>query len=798
MREKELRLALICYGGVSLAIYMHGITREIWHLCRASRNFHDATPINEGSQAIYRLLLHDIEQESGIAMRILTDIVAGSSAGGINGIFLSQAITTGQSLEPLTDLWLSNADVEKLLDPDARPFSRFTKFWATPIAWLLLRRRGGAVQQNVAKEARDEVAGKLSSFVRARWFAPPFGGMEFSSLLLDAFQAMENGPKGPSLLPPAQPLDLFVTATDFYGYKTTLNLNSPAKVSENEHRLTIRFSTVAQLNADDAENDHHLHLGHHAELVFAARATASFPGAFPPMTVREIDNLSTKHKLSWPNRDNFLARILPEYSSNNNLENAILVDGSILANAPFMQAIGALRNRPARREVDRRFVYIDPKPGIASFRPKINRTDADELAQHGHPSTGPGWFATIFGASSNIPREQPIRDSLELINGRSDRIMRMKDITDNLQHEVEQYVEQMVGRNLFINRPTAARLTKWRLKTQDQSAKLAGISYPTYGHLKLAGIVDDMISLARRILPSATEDHFQSLRSAIWTYLKENGMSSVSGKSGGASKEIIEFFIQHDLRYRIRRMRFMARKLSDEVEAKSTATSPNIEQMHDVIYHILALYLDRETANFHGPDMAKIVQNGPENPHAFLSALMQKRDLQSTDILADEMICEGIANLEDEQRRAMMFGYLGYPLYDIATLPLLQGEGLDEFDPIKVDRISPDDAVAIEPGGTIATLKGIEFNNFGAFFSRTYRENDYLWGRLHGADRLIDIVCSTLPQNARPNASKILFYKYDAFIGILDQEQKRLSNIRPKMAEIRAKVEKMRAELPID
>ena len=29
MREKELRLALVCYGGVSLAIYMHGITKEV-------------------------------------------------------------------------------------------------------------------------------------------------------------------------------------------------------------------------------------------------------------------------------------------------------------------------------------------------------------------------------------------------------------------------------------------------------------------------------------------------------------------------------------------------------------------------------------------------------------------------------------------------------------------------------------------------------------------------------------------------------------------------------------------------
>ena len=38
-------------------------------------------------------------------------------------------------------------------------------------------------------------------------------------------------------------------------------------------------------------------------------------------------------------------------------------------------------------------------------------------------------------------------------------------------------------------------------------------------------------------------------------------------------------------------------------------------------------------------------------------------------------------------------------------------------------------------------LKGNGFQHFAAFFSRRYRENDYLLGRLHALDRLIDIVC---------------------------------------------------------
>src|SRR3546814_2951439 len=98
MREKELRFALICYGGISLAVYMHGITKEIWRLAAASRAWHDGSAI-DGSGAIYRKLLAAIEAKSGVRLRVLADIVAGASAGGINAIFLARALATGQSLD---------------------------------------------------------------------------------------------------------------------------------------------------------------------------------------------------------------------------------------------------------------------------------------------------------------------------------------------------------------------------------------------------------------------------------------------------------------------------------------------------------------------------------------------------------------------------------------------------------------------------------------------------------------------------------------------------------------------------
>ena len=142
-----------------------------------------------------------------------------------------------------------------------------------------------------------------------------------------------------------------------------------------------------------------------------------------------------------------------------------------------------------------------------------------------------------------------------------------------------------------------------------------------------------------------------------------------------------------------------------------------------------------------------------------------------------------------DDRRTLLLAYLGYPFYDIATLPLLQGEGFDEFDPIKIDRISPSDATAIRTGGAAAMLKGVEFNSFGAFFSRAYRENDYLWGRLHGADRLIDIVASSVTGDGALAGEELKAIKRRAFHAILDEEEERLPKVKALIDELRVEID---------
>ena len=757
MREKELRLALVCYGGISLAVYMHGITKEIWRLARSSQAFHGGEKGGTGTEAVYRRLLEAIGEEAGLSLRIIVDILAGASAGGINAIFLADAVSTGRSLEPLTDLWLEKADIDSLLDPEVNRFSRIAKTAAVPLAWAYSARHSTSVDQTVEPGHRAEIRAKLANFVRARWFDPPFGGALFTNLLLDAFDAMASGPTGAPLLPHYQPLDLFVTVTDFHGHPQRLRLNSPREVAETEHRLILAFRDSGGESRS---------LGAAAELAFAARSTASFPGAFPPFRVGELDKVLEARGHAWPGRATFLKRALPRHSAVGEAENAVLIDGSVLANAPFRPAIDALQNRPARREVDRRFVYIDPRPGVRSVR----LTGAGE-------NEPPGFFATVFGAMSDIPREQPIRDNLEAIEKHSARIRRLRRIVTAMRPEVEAAIERAFGTTFLLGRPTPARLAGWRAKAQGLAARNSGFAYAAYGHLKLSSVVEESARQIYNLSGKGERPRREMIRQALWAYVRARGINADDAlTAAGAKPEAVEFFRNFDISFRTRRLRFLARRLG-EIDEASDAPRKDFDRARQLIYDLIGEYRSAAAPPEIGERVRSSLKNVETDAAGALDTFAALLNLKPIDDSADVRLTDMFGIFPKAERRALILAYLGYPFYDIATLPLLQGEGLDEFDPVKVDRISPDDATAIREGGAEATLKGIQFNSFGAFFSRAYRENDYLWGRLHGAERLIDITVSTLPEGRHLPAGTVAALKREAFRAILEEERPRLRAI---------------------
>ena len=776
MREKELRLALVCYGGVSLAIYMHGITKEIWKLLRASAGRANGVlpDSSADSEAVYSALLARVARHT--ELRVIVDILAGASAGGINSVLLAHAIVGGHSLEPLRGLWLNQADIDKLLDPGATR-SRWKKWWAMPAIWWAIRRID-AGQMGDDHETRAEMRAKLSRFMRSRWFEPPFSGRIFSRYLYDALLKMEIAGTGEVLIPPTQPLDLFVTVTDYFGSPERLRIDSPPEIIETEHRVIIGFKS-------EAPNEECMRsLGHRAELAFAARATASFPGAFPPAQIGEIDSMLKARNETWPGVELFMARILPRRAhAGYPPETATLIDGSVLNNRPFGPAIEALRHRPAHREVDRRFVYIDPTPGVRGA----------SAAVAGKP---PGFLTTILKSVADIPRKQPIRDNLEALETLSRHVRRMRYVIDGMGPSVDAAIEASIGADFFMETLTAERLAAWRSRTQSVAAREAGFAYAAYGQLKFAQIVE---SLATRIVALGEFDMAggaEDVREAVWEHVRAAGYADVAAATAahGADSRFVGFLRSFDTEFRIRRLRLLVRRLNELVAAlPEDALRPVVDAAKTATYSLLGPYIERRRDGFYSTRARMAAALVLEKPGAALDALRDDMDLRALDDATDAALLTLFGpQVPPPLREALMRTYLGFPFYDIAILPLLQTDRIDEFDEIKVDRISPADSTTLDARAE-AVLRGTRLNSFGAFFCRAYRENDYLWGRLHGAERMIDIIASTLPEGEEIPEDELRAFKAAAFRAILNAERDVLTGIDTLIADLYRKVDAMAA-----
>src|SRR6266567_1321559 len=114
---KELRLGLVCYGGSSLCVYMHGITKEVNRLVSASASRAAANAATTGSEQVYVALLEKLAGSGPEApdLRVVVDVIAGTSAGGINGIFLGKALAGNRSQDALRDVWFDDGDMNQLV-----------------------------------------------------------------------------------------------------------------------------------------------------------------------------------------------------------------------------------------------------------------------------------------------------------------------------------------------------------------------------------------------------------------------------------------------------------------------------------------------------------------------------------------------------------------------------------------------------------------------------------------------------------------------------------------------------------
>lgn len=70
--EREVRFAVVMYGGVSLAIYINGVTQELVHMVRATARDPDTNKMLFGvdelseTEKVYRKLAREIDNSAGV------------------------------------------------------------------------------------------------------------------------------------------------------------------------------------------------------------------------------------------------------------------------------------------------------------------------------------------------------------------------------------------------------------------------------------------------------------------------------------------------------------------------------------------------------------------------------------------------------------------------------------------------------------------------------------------------------------------------------------------------------------
>lgn len=305
--RQEIRLGLVLNGGVSLAVWMGGVTHELDLLRRASqgcvparRRAGEKPRKDDHVQTIWGEVL------AAAGAQVNIDVVSGTSAGGLNGMLLATAIARGKALPSLRDTWEKSAALDLLL---AKP-SKTSVF-------------DGGVLSDGARDAIEEIE-KSDPCVRT-------------------------------------PVDLFVTATALDGRDLRHNDSFGNEFDVPDHRRLYRFRYGGRFGYEQRDGTRWQFTERNLDdfspsstdvLALAARASAGYPGAFPP--VSELPLLKFRAR---PRRGlGFPA--------------SCVMDGGVLNNAPFEPVLEAITSRgvvdsPIRRVL----VYVVPSVGLSEPDP---------------------------------------------------------------------------------------------------------------------------------------------------------------------------------------------------------------------------------------------------------------------------------------------------------------------------------------------------------------------------------------------------------------------------------------------
>jgi patatin-related protein len=528
---QEVRFAVVMYGGVSLAIYINGIAQEMLSMVRATaateaKDTPDQVAIAagelSGTERVYRKLAYLVSDEAllqsyrdslatnkaneqghtvrtedmldkhlatnpPINTRFVIDILSGTSAGGINAIYLAKALANDQRIDQLKNLWLNEGDIALLIN-DKKSVQDLALLNQDPPQSLLNSRR---------------------MYLK----------------LLASFDEMENKkPSNASFKTPyVEDLDLFITATDLEGLPVPIRL-SDTVVYERRHRNVFHFKYSTEATPDEKKktatdsrtpisassgrasskprND--FLQNNNPFLAFAARCTSSFPFAFEPMRLCDIKEVvdTLPHyqgneeyesaKAKWSSF--FKENLDPETGKRKiDFEERAFGDGGYLDNKPFSYATELLMRRDASVPVDRKLIYIEPSP----------EHPEDEQIRNYTPDA----IQNVKAALLDLPSYETIREDLELVIERNRLIQRVNRISGLIEKDMDKAEISL--------RP---RLEPGEWATLDLAGMIErfGMYYIPYRRLRIAAATDELARLvAKTALLDENSAQFFAIRSLV-------------------------------------------------------------------------------------------------------------------------------------------------------------------------------------------------------------------------------------------------------------------------------------------
>jgi patatin-related protein len=687
--ETEHRLAVVMYGGVSLAIYIGGVAKELLSVVRATASGptnSDASNSNragvpnvelKGAEAVYRRIAQTTSgpvakdlDERPILRNVTIDVISGTSAGGINGIFLAKALANGQSLDPILNLWIEEGDMAKLLNDGESVFDTHLALQDPPVSLL--------------------------------------NGRRMYAKLVDAFDAMDGKS---DFAFDAGRVDLFVPTTDIRGEVIQLPLaNTTAR--EKRHRQRFHFTCDPSSNRNEFENDRNL------ILAYAARCTSSFPFAFEPFTWSDALDAAKPRDKRKADQTKWKTHLMYEGQE---YEKRPMGDGGYLDNKPFSYAIDELARRQSDMRVTRTLFYVEPDP---------ERLDSEKDA--GLQSKKPDAIENAMAALISIPGYETIREDLERVVGRNARVAKLQAL--------EAVIDEFASAMDLDSRKDA---------TLDELTRKFGVGYRAYDHIKLEALIESLADLICTSSGIGRPEMAQVVRELVQVWIRFEYKTPADRNQLLLDADIdyrirkIAFVLRkaanlphdaagrtrqrlkccYDEFYRIRRtMRKDIGEIVEKLRQKNALSDQNLAKIVPLRDEARAGALEKLLHDV-GADLRDMPE-GRRNLKEYFRITTRPDVIRASDAAS-----EAIQAL-DERIAAY---YWRFESFDMVMFPLVHHDGVDEAVPVEVVRISPFDSKLEKK----VKLGGVALGHFGGFLEAEWRRNDIVAGRFNAAEAII-------------------------------------------------------------